>query len=162
MIDYLHDTKVEVPLKYITSQPPPYVLNALFCKMKADYLRYIHECLSGDNGLLANYNDDRFKVDLKTIVEERDKDGVRQGGDDVDIVESEIYYNIYSNATSKNQIKSAKTKMENFYKEPMLLSDFLEHEVVFEYEKAKDQLFDNTHRPRKFEPRRDINEDSTA
>jgi len=77
MIDYLHDTKVEVPLKYITSQPPPYVLNALFCKMKADYLRYIHECLSGDNGLLANYNDDRFKVDLKTIVEERDKDGVR-------------------------------------------------------------------------------------
>ena len=50
--------------------------------------------------------------------------------------------------------------MENFYKEPMLLSDFLEHEVVFEYEKAKDQLFDNTHRPRKFETRRDINEEN--
>lgn len=52
--------------------------------------------------------------------------------------------------------------MENFYKGDMHLLDFLEHEVAFEYEKAKDQLFDNTHRPRKFEQKRDINEDTTA
>jgi len=162
MIDYLHDTKMEVPLKYITSQPPPYVLNALFCKMKADYLRYIYECLSGDNGLLAKYNDPRFKVDLNWLVKERDDDAIRSGGDDVDIVDSEIFYSLYQNSATKNTVKSAKHKMENFYKNPMLLSDFLEHEVVFEYEKAKDQLFDNTHRPRKFETRRDINEDSTA
>ena len=55
MIDYFHDSKKEVPLKYITSQPPPYILNALFCKMKADYMRFIYECISGDNGLLADY-----------------------------------------------------------------------------------------------------------
>ena len=52
LIDYIHDRKCKVPLKYITSQPPPYILDALFCKMKADYLRYIYECLSGDNGLV--------------------------------------------------------------------------------------------------------------
>lgn len=77
MIDYFHDTRMEVPLKYITSQPPPYILNALFCKMKADYLRYIYECLSGDNGLLAAFPRDKYKVNLKWIVELREKDGVR-------------------------------------------------------------------------------------
>lgn len=68
MIDYFHDTKKEVPLKYMTSQPAPYILNSLFCKMKADYLRYIYECLSGDNGLLANYRQDKHKVDFKELI----------------------------------------------------------------------------------------------
>lgn len=53
-IDYFHDRRKEVPLKYLTQQPPPYILNAFFVKMKADYLRYIYECLSGDNGLLGS------------------------------------------------------------------------------------------------------------
>lgn len=52
--------------------------------------------------------------------------------------------------------------MEAFYKSKMHLADFLEHEVAFEYEKAKDQLFDNTHRPKTIVPKKDINEDQTA
>ena len=42
-----------MPIKYQYGQPPKCILNALFYKMKADYLRYIYECLAGDNGLLA-------------------------------------------------------------------------------------------------------------
>lgn len=76
--------------------------------MKADYLRYVYECLSGDNGLMAAYSQDEFKVDLSYLIRQRHQDAVRHDGDDVDIVESEIFYSIYSNATEKNIIKSAK------------------------------------------------------
>ena len=57
LIDYTHDRKFVVPLKYLNQQPPKSTLNALFYKMKADYLRYIYECLSGDNGLLYGVTD---------------------------------------------------------------------------------------------------------
>ena len=58
LIDYLHDLKVkfkDVPLKYVGNQPSPYILNALLHKMKADYMRFIYECLTGDNGILADF-----------------------------------------------------------------------------------------------------------
>lgn len=140
MIDYFHDTKKEVPLKYMTSQPPPYILNALFCKMKADYLRYVYECLSGDNGLLANNRKESDKVNLKKLINLRKKDEVRDDAQgSVDIVDSDIYYKMYS-SQDKNMIelKSAEQKMENFYTQPLHLDEFLEHEVIFEYEKAMD------------------------
>ena len=35
-------------------QPPKCVLNATLYKIKADYLRYIYECLQGEDGLLAD------------------------------------------------------------------------------------------------------------
>lgn len=57
MIDFLHDKRPVVPLQYISKQPAPSILNALFCKMKADNLRYIYECLSGDNGLMSCLNE---------------------------------------------------------------------------------------------------------
>lgn len=38
----------------------------------------------------------------------------------------------------------------------MTLLEFLEHEVVFEYEKVKDQLFDNERRPKKLSLKKDI------
>lgn len=53
-IDYIHDRKKYVPINYQNSQPAKYMLDAFFNKMKADHMRYIYECLDGDNGLLAN------------------------------------------------------------------------------------------------------------
>lgn len=91
-IDYFHDKRKEVPLKYLTSQPPPYILNALFLKMKADYLRHIYECLSGDNSLLA---DDKFTdFNFKDDVDKRKVDTL-ESNDQMEFVESEIYYSIY-------------------------------------------------------------------
>lgn len=71
-VDFFHDKRKSVPLKYLTSQPPPYILNALFLKMKADYLRHIYECLSGDNGLLGDHKYDLFS--FKDDVEKRKND----------------------------------------------------------------------------------------
>ena len=36
-----------------TQQPPNCVIAATFFKMKADYLKVIYECLSGENGCLV-------------------------------------------------------------------------------------------------------------
>lgn len=52
--------------------------------------------------------------------------------------------------------------MDSFYAQKMHLDEFLEHEVVFEYEKAMDQLFDDTMRPKKVTKKKDINDDDTA
>lgn len=74
-IDYIADKRKKVPLKYITNQPPPYILNALFYKMKADQLRYIYECMSGDNGLYVPYQtDNKFKMNF-----ESNKPSAREG-----------------------------------------------------------------------------------
>lgn len=157
MIDYFHDTKKEVPLKYITSQPPPYVLNALFCKMKADYMRFIYECISGDNGLLKSQKADKFVKSFQEDIVEREKNEIRDDkpADEVDIVNSEIYYNIYPSEAEKIKVQSAKEKLDLFYREEMTLLKFLEHEIVFEYEKAMDQLFDDTRRPKKFDTKKE-------
>jgi hypothetical protein len=53
-IDYLHDRRLNVKLKNIGAQPPKNEINATLYKMKADYLRYIFECLGGDDGLLIS------------------------------------------------------------------------------------------------------------
>ena len=51
-IDFLDDTRQIVPLKDPRKQPAKYILKSMFFKMKADYMRHIYECLSGDDGLL--------------------------------------------------------------------------------------------------------------
>jgi len=148
-----------VPLKYITQQPPPYILNAFFVKMKADYLRYIYECLSGDNGLLAARKMEKssFKDDIDTIEAFQIKKT-----DDVDVVDSEIYYSLYPIDGKKSSFKDPKQKLKNFYEKEMTLLDFLEHEIVFEYEKVKDQLFDNNRRPKKYTKKDNILEHEFA
>ena len=70
-IDYIHDRKQTVPIKYQYGQPPKCILNALFFKMKADYLRYIYECLAGDNGLLGGT--DKILNQLVCFKEDIDK-----------------------------------------------------------------------------------------
>ena len=62
-IDFVHDKRTHVDIKYEHMQPPQYILDALFYKMKADYLRYIYECLSGESGLL--YEDEEKILNLK-------------------------------------------------------------------------------------------------
>ena len=51
-IDFVHYEKKQVPLRYPDTEPPIKIRNALMFKMKADILKYIYECISGDNGLL--------------------------------------------------------------------------------------------------------------
>jgi hypothetical protein len=51
-------------------------MNAIMYKMKADYLRYIFECINGDDGLLKNrqqFLDEENKV-LTDIPESFDDD----------------------------------------------------------------------------------------
>lgn len=74
----------------------------------------------------------------------------------MEFVESEIYYSIHPADGQKDSFKTAKDKLENFYSKRMTMLQFLEHEVVFEYEKVKDQLFDNERRPKKLSQKKDI------
>ena len=121
--------------------------------MKADYLRHIYECLSGDNSLLGDSKFDEFN--FKDDVDKRNTDTL-ESNDQMEFVESEIYYSIYPADGQKESFKNAKDKLENFYSKKMSLLEFLEHEVVFEYEKVKDQLFDNDRRPKKLTQKKDI------
>ena len=50
--------KTGIPTKENSGQLPDYLLKAHICKIKADYLRIIYECLDGMNGLLSQ--DERF------------------------------------------------------------------------------------------------------
>ena len=56
-IDYFHDhpDRANMKLKEPTKQPPKCVIDAILYKMKADYLRYIYECVSGDDSLLNEF-----------------------------------------------------------------------------------------------------------
>lgn len=68
-IDYLHDRRRIVPLKYTNSQPPNCVLSAVLYKMKADYMHFIFECLAGENGALK---DDTILKKFVDVVDERE------------------------------------------------------------------------------------------
>ena len=84
LIDYVDDRKHIVPLKDMERQPNKCVLKALFYKLKADYLRYIYECLSGDNGLLYGDTEKRnFKeaIDYRKSKEIASDNGSEQLGD---------------------------------------------------------------------------------
>jgi len=51
-IDFLHDRKKYVPLKYDYMQPAKYLIDAFLYKMKADYMKFIFETLDCEDGLL--------------------------------------------------------------------------------------------------------------
>lgn len=52
-VDYLHDRRhINSKLKEGNPQIPQPVLNCWLYKIKADYLRFVYECLSGEDGLL--------------------------------------------------------------------------------------------------------------
>jgi hypothetical protein len=53
-VDFLHDRKKYVPLKFSHFQPPKYLIDAYLFKMKADYMKFIFETLDCEDGLLYN------------------------------------------------------------------------------------------------------------
>ena len=64
-VDYIHDRRRDdIPIKFQSQQPPEAILDALFFKIKADYLRYIYECLSGENGILNGDDEKQTFIDF--------------------------------------------------------------------------------------------------
>lgn len=153
-IDYLHDRRKEVKLKNVNYQPQKNIFNALLYKMKGDYLRFIFECLNGDDGLLKNdqmftdedgivlirqkepFDDDieeRFKTEINRFEKQITCHLCNKNGD-----REEINFDI-----DGNQIMGFANKaVEEFYKSEKTLMDYFKHEVYHEYEKAKLEIFD--------------------
>lgn len=111
-------------------QPNKNVLKALFFKLKADYLRYIYECLSGDNGLL--YGDTKKRSFRAAILDRKEMEIAEDSGeldDDYDDID----------------------------KEETLL-DFMKHEVISEYDNARQEIFDNDYKSKKVAIEEGIND----
>jgi len=73
-------------------------------------MRFIYECVSGDNGLLAEYKKEQHKVSFIHAIRKREENEIRKdkpGTDEVDVVNSEIYYNIYPSEAERTAVKSA-------------------------------------------------------
>lgn len=133
-VDYFHDRKHVVPLKYMNQQPPQCVVNAYLYKMKADYLRFIYECVTGDNGLFYGY--DKKEVFLQYIKDKEKMEITTEEGDDVDCeICNENYY------PDEDGILKPWDKYK-FWKKEMTIVDFIEHDCFHEYEKVKRCFFD--------------------
>ena len=74
-VDYIHflrnDNRI-VALRSISAEPPKYYIDALFHKLKADQMKFIYECLGGDNGLLTDFDQtydfsDQIKLKAQNI-----------------------------------------------------------------------------------------------
>eukprot|EP00356_Strombidium_inclinatum_P015164 CAMPEP_0170482330 /NCGR_PEP_ID=MMETSP0208-20121228/2393_1 /TAXON_ID=197538 /ORGANISM="Strombidium inclinatum, Strain S3" /LENGTH=402 /DNA_ID=CAMNT_0010755157 /DNA_START=112 /DNA_END=1317 /DNA_ORIENTATION=- len=154
-IDYFHDRKNVVPLKHLNYQPPQCVINAYLYKMKADYLRFIYECLSGDNGLL-NGKEEKESF-LKYI---KKKDAMEITTDDGDEVDCEIcnanYYPDHETGITMPWDK------EVFWREEKTLLDFIEHDCFHEYEKAKRCFFEKDMSVKRLKIEPQVNELSHA
>lgn len=88
--------------------------------MKADYLRYIYECLSGDNGLL--YGIDK-KEDFTEMLERRDKREISLD-------------EIHSLTRKQILIEMGEYNDDDQY----TLLKFMEHEVLIQYEYAMREI----------------------
>ena len=130
LIDYTHDRKYIVPLKYMNQQPPKSTLNALFYKMKADYLRYIYECLSGDNGVLYGITNTEDFTDLlkSRAKKEISLDELHQK------VKCEYCYII---ERENQRLKDEGKEDEG---DQYTLLEFMEHEVFHQYELAMREI----------------------
>ena len=126
-------------------QPPINILEALLYKQKADYMRQIYECLSGDSGLLYGNND---LIDVAEIEKARAKTEINQ--DEADLRDRNFHWEDHRDMVahllqkSKDQLtfhefikdtfKAAKQEQKPV---KMTLLEFMEKEVYNEYEKAK-------------------------
>lgn len=129
----MHDRRLPVPLKYKDMQPPKCVLNAILYKMKADQMRLIFECLSGENGLLYELEEKKIYFEY---IKNKDK---REISVDDDIIDCELCNPNYDPDDSSPWTKDQR---DLFYMQPMTLLEFMEHEVYHEYEKAKRAIFE--------------------
>ena len=79
-----------MPLEEISKQQSKYVLKATFYKMKADYLRYIFECLHGDNGIFFKDPRPPKKDGYNAYLDERKANEVNDFFIQANLRESEI------------------------------------------------------------------------
>lgn len=128
--------------------------------MKADYLRTIYECISGDNGLLYGYTREES---FAHAFEDRNEGDISE--EQVDkTYHCEIYERIF-NKEGQSKVNSEEQKeinFKDFYSHERTLRAYLEHEVIFEYEKAKRCFFDERNHARKLKPEADIQESEVA
>lgn len=95
--------------------------------MKADYMRYIYECLKGEDGILAN----NFKTeDFSSYIKQRESAEISTEDECIDC---ELCNPEYHNPKAK----WTHNDFMDFYSQEMTLFDFFEHEVCHEFEKAK-------------------------
>lgn len=130
-LDYIHDRRQIVKLKHMSMQPPKCIINAILFKMKADYMRYIHECLTGESGILgSNFK----KEDFSSFVKQRESAEISTEDEVIDCEKcNPEYHNPKKNWTHSDFMA--------FYDQEMTLLEFFEHEVCHEYEKAKRQIY---------------------
>ena len=64
-INCYHKRRDKIKLKDHHKQPPNYVVDAYLYTIKADILRFIYECLSGENGLFSDINE---KIDFNKLI----------------------------------------------------------------------------------------------
>ena len=103
--------------------------------MKADYLRYIYECLSGDNGLLYG---DTHQRNFAADIELRAKNEIASDAED----EIDDDY-------------------ENPNEEKTLLK-FMEGEVISEFDNAKQEIFEKDFNRAKTPLEKGINDEALA
>lgn len=123
-------------------QPQKNLLDAILYKMKADYLRYIFECLNGDDGLLKN--DEKFRHGDKILTrtpERFDDDTEEREKREINKDEKSKHVNLVYPPYKKGDKVIANDKQE------MTLIEYFRNEVYFEYERAKLEIFDKDYNP---------------
>ena len=147
-IDYIHDRPKDVTIKnqYVHKQPPKCILNALFFKMKADYMRYIYECLSGDNGLLSSTDCALGqKSSFLLLLRERNDNEIEGSSDTNDENYAKVDCDVCNPKFDQDQSKRSKHQKDSientFMNKELTLLEFMEHECNHEFEKAKRQIF---------------------
>jgi len=104
--------------------------------MKADYLHFIFECLSGDDGLLSK----RVFPQFFNVTEKFDDEAEKRFG--MEINENEIQ--IDCEVCEEQSIIDGKNfHVKHFYEnKEMTLLEYMHHEVLHEYEQAKRCIFE--------------------
>lgn len=115
--------------------------------MKADYLRYIFECLDGDDGLLKN--DEMFTItqDGKVKVLSRQKERFDDDTEDrlkneINRFEKQITCQVCNMSNEADVNGSDKKAAKQYFESERTLIEYFKHEVYHDYEKAKQEIFD--------------------
>jgi hypothetical protein len=114
--------------------------------MKADYLRYIYECLSGDNGLLVGTDEILGqRVSFTDELSERNKNEISEeeaGHVDCDICNPSYDSNCQNPNFKPSHVYISDIEEKFISRSQLSLLEFVQHECNHEYEKAKRCMFD--------------------
>ena len=144
-IDFLDDGRKVVPLDDMSQQMPVYILKATFCKMKADYLRYIYECCHGDNGLFfqdprptqpggyQQYMANRYGEETTLYPIQKD---LKENQVKCELCDKDFYADQKGMKKKENAIEEVLDQRTD-----ITFMQFFEHEVFHEYEKEELYFF---------------------